>query len=100
MNPYDSHHTPLKRARLPVPPLPLVWPTLVATFTIILIFFKMSIPFLKFLQLFFHFTQNQRGKVENSIAKGGKMCYNDGVNKAMEGYYADLRSSQKNSCSL
>ena len=22
MNPYDSHHTPLKRARLPVPPLP------------------------------------------------------------------------------
>ena len=22
LNPYDSHHTPLKRARLPVPPLP------------------------------------------------------------------------------
>ena len=46
LNPYGVNHTPLKRARLPVPPLSL------ATYIIILFFFILSIPFFKFFEKF------------------------------------------------
>ncbi len=52
LNPYGEIHTPLKRARLPVPPLPHATAS-AATYNIILIFKKMSIPFLKFLVICF-----------------------------------------------
>ena len=46
LNPYGVNHTPLKRARLPVPPLSHAT-ALTATYNIILKKFKMSIPFSK-----------------------------------------------------
>ncbi len=45
LNPYGVNHTPLKRARLPVPPLPHRRTLSCATDIIIHYFPKMSIPF-------------------------------------------------------
>ncbi len=49
LNPYGVNHTPLKRARLPVPPLSHIV-AMAATDNIIHYFLKKSIPFLKFIQ--------------------------------------------------
>ena len=56
LNPYGVNHTPLKRARLPVPPLSHIYAVVFATtYNIILEISKMSIPFLKFLKYFLSF---------------------------------------------
>ena len=54
LNPYGVNHTPLKRARLPVPPLShSLLGLLTGNDNIILLFFDLSIPFSKIFQKIF-----------------------------------------------
>ena len=63
LNPYDSHHTPLKRARLPVPPLPRA--VAIATTSFIILFFRnLSSLFSNFLAIFSIFTEFLRKCME------------------------------------
>ena len=53
LNPYGVNHTPLKRARLPVPPLSHV--VLSTTLILYTLFTDLSIVFLKFFEIFLIF---------------------------------------------
>lgn len=66
LNPYGVNHTPLKRARLPVPPLPL------AFFKAYLFYHKtscLSIPFPKKIPVFFQLFQNLSHPAKENPAK-------------------------------
>ena len=93
LNPYDSHHTPLKRARLPVPPLPRA--VAIATTSFIILFFRdLSTPFLKNISFFLFFPKYQRFFTQNPrfflppLAKCPKVCYNILVMNFDGGLYA------------
>ena len=79
LNPYDSHHTPLKRARLPVPPLPRA--VAIATTSLLYSFFSTCQPFFKTFFFFSRFYALSKifytiSKIlQNHLAKSNFICY-------------------------